>query len=269
MEKISLTKEKETLLISLYSRALHSRTADPVLRDPWAQEAVEHIDYDFASLKITKLHPLTIAIRAKQFDLFTNDWIAGHPASTVLHLGCGLDSRVYRVDPPATIRWFDVDFPEVIELRRQLYPDRPNYQMISSSLLEEAWLNEVPGDQPAMIVAEGVLMYLPAETGGPLLGRLTNHFPGGRFGFDALSKRGVRMAGADRSVATTGAKFGWGLDDPDEVRQFAPKMELLAELSTPQLPAWERLPLAMRVLVQGMDWFPSLRRMNRVLLYSF
>jgi O-methyltransferase involved in polyketide biosynthesis len=267
--KIHLTQEKETLLISLYSRALHSRTADPVLRDPWAEEAVARIDYDFSSIKLTKLHPLTLAIRAKQFDLFTQDWITEHPESTVLHLGCGLDSRVYRVAPPPTIRWFDVDYPEVIDLRRQLYPERPGYEMIASSLLDQDWLDEIPGDLPALILAEGVMMYLPAGGGGPLLGRLTARFPCGRMGFDAMSSAGVRAGGADRSVRATGARFGWSLDDPMDVKPFAPKMELLAELSTPQMPAWERLPLAMRILVQMMDRFPQFRRLNRILLYRF
>ncbi len=267
--KVHLTKEKETMLISLYSRAIHSRTANPVLRDPWAEAAVDRIDYDFPSIKLTRLHPLSIAIRAKQFDLFTQDWITQNPESTVLHLGCGLDSRVYRVAPPSTIRWFDVDYPEVIDLRRQLYPGRPGYQMIATSLLEKDWLDTIPGDLPAMIVAEGVMMYLPADQGGPLLGRLAAHFPGGRMGFDALSSAGVRAAGADRSVRATGARFGWGLDDPADVKQFAPQMELLAELSTSQFPDWVRLPFAMRAIVRVMELFPNLRRMNRILLFRF
>ena len=44
--------------------------------------------------------------------------LADHPDATVLHVGCGMDSRVFRVDPPATVQWFDVDYPDVIELRR-------------------------------------------------------------------------------------------------------------------------------------------------------
>ena len=70
-EKVHFTKEKETMLITLYSRALESRTEDPVLRDPWAEEAIRRIDYDFAHLKLAKIAPLSTAIRAKQFDLWT------------------------------------------------------------------------------------------------------------------------------------------------------------------------------------------------------
>jgi O-methyltransferase involved in polyketide biosynthesis len=268
-EKVRLTKEKETMLITLYSRALHSRSANPVLRDPWAEQAVDHVDYDFASIKLSRIEPLAIAIRAKQFDVWTREWIADNPQSTVLHLGCGLDSRVFRVDPPSMVRWFDVDFPEVIGLRRQLYPERPGYHMVGSSLLEHGWLEEIPGDRPAMVVAEGVMMYLPASEAGPLLARLADHFPRGRMAFDAMSTAGVRLAGADKAVSATGAKFGWGLDDPGDVKKFAPRMELIVEASTPQLPDHARLPIVMRALVRAMEPFPKLRRLNRLLLYRF
>ena len=268
-EKVRLTKEKETMLISLYSRALHSRSENPLLRDPWADKAIEKVDYDFSSIKINKIEPLAIAIRAKQFDIWVSDWIDKNLASTVLHLGCGLDSRVFRVDPPSTIHWFDIDYPEVIDLRRQLYPEHPSYSMIGTSLLEDGWLKEIPGNLPAIIVAEGVLMYLPTSSVGPLLGRLVSHFPGGRMAFDALSTRGAKIGRADKAVSATGAEFRWGLDDPIDVKKYAPKMELIAELSSAQLPGHERLPLVMRALIQVMEPFPALRRLNRLLLFRF
>jgi O-methyltransferase involved in polyketide biosynthesis len=268
-QQVRLTKEKETMFISLYSRALHSRSENPLLRDPWAEKAIEKVDYDFSSIRINKVEPLAIAIRAKQFDMWVSNWIDKNPESTVLHLGCGLDSRVFRTGPPSTIHWFDIDYPEVIDLRRQLYPEHPSYNMISASLLEADWLKGVPDNLPAIIIAEGVLMYLPTSGVGPLLGRLVSHFPGGRIAFDALSTRGARMARADKAVSATGAEFRWGLDDPSDVKKFAPTMELIAELSSAQLPGHERLPFVMRVLVQAMEPFPALRRLNRLLLYRF
>jgi hypothetical protein len=58
-----------------------------------------------------------VATRAATFDLLTTRYLADHPDATVLHLGCGMDSRVFRVDPPASVQWFDVDYPDVIDLR--------------------------------------------------------------------------------------------------------------------------------------------------------
>src|SRR4029453_11127268 len=130
-EKVHLTKEKETLLGRLYARALERRSQNPILRDEMAKNSIQGIDYDFEHLKVDTL---SIAIRAKQFDIWTTEFLADHPGATVLHLGCGLDSRVWRIDPPASVRWFDVDYPEVIELRRRLYPERAGYTTIGSSL---------------------------------------------------------------------------------------------------------------------------------------
>src|SRR5579863_4804924 len=145
-EKVHFTKEKETMLITLYSRAVESRSADSVLHDTWADEAIRRIDYDFTKLKIRKIEPLSIAIRARQFDLLTAAYLAEHPQATVVHMGCGMDSRIFRVDPPASVSWFDVDYPEVIALRRQLYPERVGYHLIGSSLANVQWLDEVPRD---------------------------------------------------------------------------------------------------------------------------
>jgi|SRR5664280_366319 hypothetical protein len=70
--------------------------------------------------------PTIIATRAATFDQLTNQYLAEAPDATVLHVGCGMDSRVFRVDPPASVQWFDVDYPDVIDLRRQLFPHARN-----------------------------------------------------------------------------------------------------------------------------------------------
>ena len=47
-ERIQFAKEKETMLITLNGRALQSQWPNPILRDPWAEEAMRHIDYDMS-----------------------------------------------------------------------------------------------------------------------------------------------------------------------------------------------------------------------------
>ncbi len=269
IEKVHFTKEKETMLITLYSRSVESRSPDPVLRDQWAEDAVRRIDYDFGKLKIRKIEPLSIAIRAKQFDLLTAAYLADHPDATVLHLGCGMDSRVFRIDPPVSVRWFDIDYPEVIDLRRKLYPERAGYRLIGSSLADLHWLDQVPGDRPAMIVAEGVVMYLSEEIVKPLLNALTDHFPNGQITFDAMNRLGARSAKLDPSVSATGASFGWGIDKPEDIKKLAPKLELVKEFRTAELPGYSRLPWVTRAVVRVMDPIPTLRRLNRLLLYRF
>src|SRR5581483_10411481 len=98
-EKIQFTKEKETMLMTLSGRAIQSRWEQPILRDPWAEEAMRHIDYDMSkTLKGVsswgiwkKVGPTIIATRSATFDVLTTRYLADHPDATVLHVGCGMD----------------------------------------------------------------------------------------------------------------------------------------------------------------------------------
>ena len=126
--KVRLTREKETYLATLYGKALDAAVEHPILGDRFAAEAVARIDYNFNELKLPSGGEITLPLRARHFDQWTRAFLAANPESTVLHLGCGLDTRVYRIDPGPKVRWFDVDFPVVIALRERLYPERDGYR---------------------------------------------------------------------------------------------------------------------------------------------
>ncbi|WP_245451719.1 class I SAM-dependent methyltransferase [Mesorhizobium waimense] len=119
-EKVNLTGARETLLLTLYGKALESQLPHSLLEDHFADAAVRKIDYDFSRLKVDDNLGIGLAIRAKTLDIGVQDFLAKNPDAIVLHLGCGLDTRVFRVDPPQSVDWFDVDFPDVIALRRAL-----------------------------------------------------------------------------------------------------------------------------------------------------
>ncbi len=128
-KKIRLAKDKETYLATLYGKALDANVANPILGDRFAADAVARIDFDFKTLKVPNGSEITLPMRAWHFDQWTRAFLIANPASTVLHLGCGLDTRVQRIDPGPQVRWYDVDYPDVIELRQQLYPDRVGYHL--------------------------------------------------------------------------------------------------------------------------------------------
>ncbi|MBV9231921.1 MAG: class I SAM-dependent methyltransferase, partial [Chloroflexi bacterium] len=201
-EKIHFTKEKETMLMTLNGRAIQSQWKHPILRDPWAEEAMRHIDYDIRKRYggigwrlVGDIGCTIIATRAATFDLLTTRYLADHPDATVLHLGCGMDSRVFRVDPPASVQWFDVDYPDVIDLRRQLFPERDAYHLIGAPLSDLRWLDEVPRDRPALLIAEGVLHYLSETEVKALLNAVVAHFPAGQMIFDICNPWIVKRAG--------------------------------------------------------------------------
>jgi O-methyltransferase involved in polyketide biosynthesis len=64
-EKIVFTKEKETLLIPLYGKALESKKQNPILKDPKAEEIIEKIEYDFKQLHIPEKTDVMMSLRAK------------------------------------------------------------------------------------------------------------------------------------------------------------------------------------------------------------
>lgn len=268
-EKVRFTKEKQTMLITLYGRAMQSRSQHPILRDPWAEEAIGRIDHDFASFKVGERAARMFACRAAQLDQWTRTFLADHPDATVLHLGCGMDSRIYRIAPPDGVRWFDVDYPDVIELRRRLYPARAGRHMIGSSLADPSWIEAAPRGGSALIVAEGVTMYLTAEIIKALLSALIDRFSSGWVAFDAHTPQIVRWtAKMGTTVRGTGATFRWGIDDPQEIKQIEPRLDLVAERSAHKLEGFAKMPWPQRAQVRLMDAIPALRIM-RCLLYQF
>jgi O-methyltransferase involved in polyketide biosynthesis len=274
-DKIHFTKEKETMLMTLSGRAIQSQWKNPILRDPWAEEAMRHIDYDISkqyrgvgSWSMWKEIGCTIiATRAATFDLLTNRYLADHTDAAVLHLGCGMDSRVFRVNPPASVQWFDVDYPDVINLRRQLFPERGAYHLIGTQLDDLRWLDEVPRDRPGLMIAEGVLHYLSETEVKALLNAVVAHFPGGQVVFDICNSMIVKRAGSN--VGGTGATYKWGLDDPEDIQQLEPKLELIKEFRPSELVAFSRFPLWWRSLYRVQEIIPTLRRMERMVVYRF
>jgi O-methyltransferase involved in polyketide biosynthesis len=114
---VDLTGAQKTLLITLYAKALDSRSKHSLLHDEKAYEIVKAIDYNFESTAGFGNHNI-IVVRAKQIDEWLKEFLKTHPDSTVVNLGCGLDTRVTRIRPNFPgVSWFDVDFPERARLR--------------------------------------------------------------------------------------------------------------------------------------------------------
>jgi O-methyltransferase involved in polyketide biosynthesis len=271
IEKVHFTKEKETMLVTLYGRALDSQSNDPILRDPAAVEAIDRIDYDFQSLNVKWNDILAIAARAKVFDLWTAEYLADNPNAVVLHLGCGLDSRVFRIDPPPSVLWSDVDYPETIELRQRLFPERAGYYMVSSSVTDMDWLEQVPADRPALVVAEGLMYYLTEEQIKAFLERIIERFPSGQIMFDAISRLYLKIQKTNVGISATGARMLWGIDDPHELEAWSPRIKLVTKLSSmdQNMPNIQKLSGGLRWFIGILAHIRALREMGLLLRYRF
>ena len=96
-------------------------------------------DYDKGIFGTSQLG-LAAVERARAHDEWARGFLDDHRQAVVLHLGCGLDARVFRINPPDAVDWYDLDYPAVMELRQQLLPARKHCTLISSSVTDLAWL---------------------------------------------------------------------------------------------------------------------------------
>lgn len=225
-EKVHIKKDKETYLPTVYGKALDNRSKNPILGDKFADEAIRKIDFDFDKIHV-KGGEISLPIRAKHFDGWTREFLAANPNSTVLHLGCGLDSRVLRIDPPETVRWYDVDMPDVIEMRRKIYPDRHDYQLISSSVTDPYWLDQIPGDRPVLVVAEGMVNYITEKEAVELFNRITEKFPHGDIIFDVYSSLMTWAMNLVLSRKKAGVSLRWSMGDPHKLEKQVSRLKLI------------------------------------------
>lgn len=263
--KVTLSPEQETLLITLYAKA---QPDNPLFFDPLAQQILEQVDYDFTQLHVPTKTVVLVCQRAKKIDAVAREFLAAHPDGVVLHLGCGLDSRFWRVDNDR-VEWFDVDMPEVIALRQHFFEEGERYQMVASSVTDPAWLETVPADgRPVLVVAEGLLMYLGEAEVRALVRRLRERFPGCRLVADVFSRLTARSATRHPSLHSTGATLGWGTDDPHEVEEWAPGIRLLEEWAFSDDPDLAKLNLGYRLAYKLAGAFKTVRRAHRIVYYQ-
>ncbi|MEU4549031.1 class I SAM-dependent methyltransferase [Nonomuraea dietziae] len=269
-QKITLTGAQETLLATLYGKALDTRARRPILGDEEAVRVMRRIDYDFRRTGMTATTAAGVALRARQLDDWIAEFVTARPESTVLHLACGLDTRPHRLARPATVRWVDVDHPEVIALRERLLAvPEGDYRQIGASVTGEEWLEQVPADRPVVAVFEGLSMYLREEEGRRLVQRITGRFPGGQLLFDVYGSMGIRMQKLVPAVRNSGATLHWGVDDPRVIEGWHEGLVCLDALRSVDMPGLELLPAVGRAQMWVLARIPGLRDVGRILRYRF
>ena len=106
---VDLSGAPQTMLATLYGKALDAESDNPILGDRFAKDIVDRIDYDWSKTSITARTAPAVTVRTAHFDNWVGQFLGVHPEAVVLHLGCGLDSRFFRLQPGPCIEWYDVD----------------------------------------------------------------------------------------------------------------------------------------------------------------
>ena len=236
--KLNLSGVAETLLITLYIRALESQRPDALLKDEKAMALVKKIIddelYDFErikSLHLSEANKLVFILRNREFDRYARDFLARHPDAVVVHIGCGLDSRFERVDN-GQVEWYDLDLPHVIDLCRKLNGGEVDrHHLLGCSVLDNAWLEAVSAHRPRpfLFLAEGVFMYFKGAQVKSLVLMLHDRFPGAELVFDAYSPIHVWRHNLQTSTSKFSFPAHWGIWRGQELEGWSDGIRLLDE----------------------------------------
>ena len=220
---MELSNESKTLFIPLLGKALMSKQ-NIFLQDKKAEEIISKVDYDFKSLKQSKWLSMYMSLRALLLDELCNKYILEHPDTTVIHLGCGLDSRCLRVNQQFKM-WYDVDFENVIDIRKDYFETTDKYKMIGSSVTESKWLDEIKKSKNILIVMEGLTMYLSQKEMTNLIKEINKRFGDVYLIFDAYTKKGVKGSKIKNPVNQMNAQIKYGIDNYQEFLELNDNLE--------------------------------------------
>lgn len=233
----------KTLYIPLYGKAYVSRRG-LFLEDKKAEEIWEAEGFLLKGKAKSKWLAYNMGMRSAVFDQWTQQQMALWPDAVVLHVGCGLDSRCHRVGTEKHL-WLDVDFPEVIRERKRYFRETENYRMLSSDIRDPAWFSQLPADRRAIIVMEGISMYLDMPELKEVLKRWKASFGEIRILMDSYTVFAAKATRYKNPIRGVGVTRVSGFDDPRELEEgtgliFVEEHALIPDALIEQLPKREQ-----------------------------
>jgi methyltransferase (TIGR00027 family) len=149
-------------------RAWESARADALFRDPYADRLAGERGRAIAALMPRQArNGWPLIVRTRLIDDRVQAGIA-RGCDCVLNLAAGLDTRPYRLELAASLRWVEADLPALIEEKERLLADaRPRCRLerikvdLTDSGARAAALQQAIGSaRRVLVVAEGLLVYL-------------------------------------------------------------------------------------------------------------
>ncbi len=207
----------KTLYIPLYGKFYVSKKGI-ILDDKTAEQIWEKEGFELKGKSKSKWLAYYMGMRSAVFDNWLIEQMEADKEAVILHIGCGMDSRIHRVGAGGHL-WYDVDFPDVIQERKLYYQEDEYYHMIESDARENAWMNSLPAAEKAIIVMEGVSMYFKPEELKRLLRDLTNHFKRVSVLMDCYTDFAAKATKYKNPINEVGVTVVYGIDDPHTLEE--------------------------------------------------
>ena len=210
-----MNEVNKTLYIPLFGKSYVSRKGI-ILHDAKAEEIWNKEGFELKGRSKSKWLAYNMAMRARVFDDWTGSKLKEHPEAVVLHIGCGLDSRCLRVRQPYDC-WYDCDFPDVIGIREQYYQENSCYHMKALDATDTEKINELPDGDTAVVILEGISMYLTNGQLKDLISALRQKYLYAYVLLDVYTEYGAKVSKRKNPINDVGVTQVYGVEDIDEV----------------------------------------------------
>ena len=236
----------KTLYIPLYGKSYVSKKG-LFIDDKKAEEIWEAEGFSLKGKSKSKWLAYYMGVRSAVFDEWLKQKMADAPDAMVIHIGCGMDSRIMRVGTENQ-KWYDVDFSEVIEERKHYYAETNTYKMIAGDARNCGWLMAIPEKKSAIVVMEGVSMYLTVDEMRNLTDNLCAYFESIALLVDAYTSFAAKMSKRRNPVNDVGVTEVYGIDEPqayqtDELA-FVKEHTMIPEKYMDELKGFEKFVFA-------------------------
>lgn len=237
-----MNEVNRTLYIPLYGKAFVTRKG-LFIDDPSAAAIWEKEGFPLSRRARSKYLAYYMGIRAAVFDEWLRTQLTRLPGAAIIHIGCGMDARVQRV--PCDAPWYDVDFPDVIRERKRHFPETDRCRMLGCDVRGGEWLAQIAGCRDAIVVMEGVSMYLTAGELRGLMEALNARFDRIALLMDCYSTFAAKMSKYKNPVHTVGVTQVYGMDAPETLGagglRFAGERDMTPPHMTGQLRGAEKI----------------------------
>ena len=152
-------------------RARETERPDALFRDPFARRLAGTRGEEIAA-GLGKRAPMDwpFTTRTYLFDTFVADHVRAG-GDMVVNLAAGLDARPYRMDLPPSLRWVEVDLPEILAYKEEILAgekprcllERVRLDLANRELRRPIFAELGKGPANALILTEGLLTYLSEE----------------------------------------------------------------------------------------------------------
>jgi O-methyltransferase involved in polyketide biosynthesis len=233
--KAELGDVQRTLFMPVWARAVETQKNKPILIDKTAGKIIDSVDFDFSPMfqNVPEISQIAWIARCKRFDLVVKDFIQRHPIGTIINIGCGLDTSYERINN-RSILWYDLDLPDVIELKKKFLNESDNRKFISSSFLDNKWFDDIIIKDKVLFISTGVFVYFEESVIKEFIIKVANRFIESELFFDVTSPKGVEIANQviQKSGLDSRSFFKWGLTDKAIIQSWDNRINLIATYYT-------------------------------------